>query len=431
MAAGAVGGVLVLFAVLARRGSLWPRLFLGSAAPISGNLRAGVPWAGLVLPAAVAAAVVALGPDVAARLGRVALPVVTALTAAGWAFALALVDGGSALGAPLASPDDYLAEVHRVRDPLSLLAGFTDLVVQRPGVAAWSTHVSGHPPGALLLFWGLDRVGLGTPSSVAIVLVLAGSSAAAAVVVAVRALAGPSAAAAAAPLLALAPYALWVATSADAAFLAASAWGLALLAVAVARPDSRAGAAAAVAGGVLLGGGLYLSYGLVPLGVVAVAVLLGRGPTAAVRPALLAGLGVLAVVAVYTAAGFWWPDGLLATHARWAQGEGSRRPFGYTVVANLAVAAVAAGPAAVAGLPQLRRLPRALTGTVAAALLSLLLADASGLSRGEVERIWLPFLPWLLAGAIALGNGRAVPRVWLVVQAGCALAVTAVVRTTW
>jgi hypothetical protein len=64
-------------------------------------------------------------------------------------------------------------------------------------------------------------------------------------------------------------------------------------------------------------------------------------------------------------------------------------------------------------------------------VVAVLVADLSGLSRGEVERIWLPFLPWLLVGAVALIRGRAVPRPWLLAQAGCAIAVTAVVRTTW
>jgi len=401
------------------------------AAPLSGHWRDDVPWAGLVLPAGVAAVLVALGARIASRLGPIALPCATAAAAATWAVALALVDGPAALAAPLTSPHDYLADVPRVHGPWSFLSSFTEAVVSRPGVETWTTHVAGHPPGALLMFWLADQVGLGGPGWAAVLLIAAGASAAAAVVVVVRALAGPTAGAAVAPLLALAPYALWVATSADAAFLAVSAWGAALLAVSVTRRPGRAATAAALGGGLLLGSGLYLSYGLVPFGAVAGALLLAGGRARAPRACALAAAGVLVVVVAWTAAGFWWPDGLAATTTRWAQGWGSERPFAYTAVADLAVLGVAVGPAAVAALPRLRALPGRLAYPVLGALAAVLLADASGMSRGEVERIWLPFLPWLLLAAVALHRAGSVPRGWLVAQAGCALAVTALVRTTW
>ena len=32
----------------------------------------------------------------------------------------------------------------------------------------------------------------------------------------------------------------------------------------------------------------------------------------------------------------------------------------------------------------------------------LAVADLSGLSKGEVERIWLPFVPWLTVAAAAI-----------------------------
>ncbi len=374
---------------------------------------------------------VVLGARIAPRLGPVALPCATAAAAAAWTLALALVDGPASLAAPLTSPHDYLADVPRVDGAWSLLPSFADQVVARAGAEAWTTHVAGHPPGALLMFWWADRVGLGGPAWAAALLIVVGSSAAAAVAVAVRALAGPAAAAASSPLLALAPYALWVATSADAAFLAVSAWGAALLAVAVTRPPDRRATASALGGGGLLGSGLYLSYGLVPFGVVAAGLLLAGGRARALRAAALAAAGVLVVVTAYTAAGFWWPDGFAATRTRWAQGWGSQRSFGYTAVGNLAVAGLAAGPAVVAALPRLQALPGRLAHPSVGALVAVLLADASGMSRGEVERIWLPFLPWLLLVALAFDRGKSVPRGWLLGQAGTALAVTALVRTTW
>lgn len=430
VALGVWGAALVVVVVVGSALEARGVLHLG-AAPLSGQVRDVVPWAGLLLPVAVAAGVVTRGPRIAARLGPVALPVATAAAAATWTVALALVDGRGAITAPLTNPNDYLADLPRVHGPFALLPSFADLVVQRPGGGAWATHVAGHPPGALLMFWAADRVGLGGPAWAAVLLIAAGSSAAAAVVVAVRALGGPSAAAAAAPLLALAPYVLWVATSADAAFLAVSAWGASLLAIAVTRRPDRWSAAAALGGGVLLGSALYLSYGLVLFGAVAVAVLIAGGRSRGQRAALMAVAGVLLVVAAWTAAGFWWPDGFVATRTRWMQGAGSERSFPYTVVADLVVAGLALGPAVVAALPRLRALPGRLACPVLGALAAILLADASGMSRGEVERIWLPFVPWLLVAAVPVEPGRSVRRGWLAAQAGCALAVTAVVRTTW
>lgn len=424
--AAALVAVVVVGGALDGRG----KLFLG-AAPLSGQVRTVVPWAGLLLPATVAAVVVVWGPRIAVRLGPVVLPVATSVAAATWTVALALVDGPRAIPAPLTSPHDYLADLPRVRGSLSWLSSFAERVVQRPGGGAWTTHVAGHPPGALLLFWAADRVGLQGPGWGAVLLIAAGSSAAAAVVVAVRALGGPVAAASVAPLLALAPYALWIATSADAAFLAVSAWGAALLAIAVTRRPDRGAGTAAVCGGVLLGSLLYLSYGLVLFGAVTAAMLIAGGRPRVPRAAVLATAGVLLVVVAWTAAGFWWPAGLAATRTRWMQGVGSERSFPYTAVANLVVAGLAAGPAAVAALPRLRALPGRLAYPVVGALVAILFADASGMSRGEVERIWLPFLPWLLVGAVPAGVGQQVRRGWLVAQAGCALAVTAVVATTW
>jgi methylthioxylose transferase len=422
--AGLLAAVLV-GRVLEQRG----HLHLGTP-PLSGTLRQTVPWAGLLLPAAVAAALVAGAPRVAPRLGPVGLPAATAVAAAAWATSLALVDGPAAVAAPLSSRHDYLADVDRVGDVPAFLASFAEQVVRGPGVEAWTTHVAGHPPGALLMFWAADRLGLEEPGWAAALLIAAGASAAAAVIVAVRALAGPRAAASAAPLLALAPYALWVATSADAAFLAASAWGAALVTLSV-RGRGAAADAAGVAGGVLLGTGLYLSYGLVPFGAVVVALLIAGGAARFPRAVLLTAAGVLLVVVAYSAVGFWWPDGLAATRIRWAQGWGSERPPVYSALANLAVAGLATGPAALAGLPRLRALPGRLALPVAGAVMAVLLADVSGLSRGEVERIWLPFLPWLLVAGVALARDGRVPRGWLVSQAAVALVVTAVVRTTW
>ena len=52
---------------------------------------------------------------------------------------------------------------------------------------------------------------------------------------------------------------------------------------------------------------------------------------------------------------------------------------------------------------------------VGAAVVVVAVADASGMSKAEVERIWLPFVPWLTrvvraAARAAGGGGGSAPR---------------------
>jgi hypothetical protein len=62
----------------------------------------------------------------------------------------------------------------------------------------------------------------------------------------------------------------------------------------------------------------------------------------------------------------------------------------------------------------------------------------SGMTKGEVERIWLPFAPWVLVAGGALawstapGRHARNPAVrWLAVQAAAAIALESIVRTPW
>jgi methylthioxylose transferase len=59
----------------------------------------------------------------------------------------------------------------------------------------------------------------------------------------------------------------------------------------------------------------------------------------------------------------------------------------------------------------------------------VLAADLSGLSKAEVERIWLPFAVWFAAGAALLPARHR--RWWLAVQALTALAVNHLLVTNW
>ena len=80
-------------------------------------------------------------------------------------------------------------------------------------------------------------------------------------------------------------------------------------------------------------------------------------------------------------------------------------------------------------LAQGRRSPRVVRLLVAAAGLAILAADASRMSKAEVERIWLPFVPWLLLATTCL------PERWrrpvLTLQVVVALLVQHLVLTNW
>jgi methylthioxylose transferase len=401
------------------------------AAPLRGGWR---PRLSPATPVAVALAVlsVAAGPAVAARWRwRTLLPTAWAASFA-WIVVLALVDGWPRLASRLARPGEYLAEVPGAPPWSELLATFAERIARRPTGPAepdvWVTHVAGHPPAALEFWILVDRLGLRGGGWAAVICLVLGSSACLAVAVAVRAMTDDTLARRALPFLVLVPAALWIGVSGDAVFLAVSAWGLALLAIAT-RHHGLSGWAAAGAAGLLLGWGLYLSYGLALIGPVAVGLLVaGRR----LMPVLVAGSVVVGVVIAYTAGGFWWWDGYLQLRVRYYQGWGGERPYAYWVWANLAVLALCIGPAAVAGTRRavagLRPTPQ-LAAVVLPTVLAVTAATLSGLSKAEVERIWLPFAVWLVA-ACALLPPRTHRR-WLAGQAMTALVVQHLIRTSW
>lgn len=356
------------------------------------------------------------------------------LSSVAWTVSLALVDGWSrGVVGRLSAPGEYLAEVRHVTGLGVAIRGFTGHI-SKGGPHPWITQVAGHPPGALLVFAGLERVGLGGGTWAAAACVLVGCTATVSVPVALRALGATGTARAAVPFLVLLPAAIWVGVSADGLFTGVVAAGLALFAVG-ATGVGRSADAAAIGGGLLLGAGLYLSYGLtlIALPVLAVAVLTRRA-----RPLLLAGVGVAGVVAAFSTAGFWWLSGYRETIARYADGVAAGRPYSYWVWADLAAVLIAAGPATVAGLRRAgaaaliareRRHCLPVLMLVAAAAAAIVVADLSGLSKAEVERIWLPFTVWLAAAA-ALLPART-HRWWLAAQVVTAVAVNHLLLTNW
>jgi hypothetical protein len=66
---------------------------------------------------------------------------------------------------------------------------------------------------------------------------------------------------------------------------------------------------------------------------------------------------------------------------------------------------------------------------VGGALVAVALADLSGLSKAEVERIWLPLVPWVLLATSSLPAVRR--RTWLGVQVAAGLALELAVIQPW
>lgn len=392
---------------------------------------------GSLFAVVIAVAVIAWGPALAARLPWRRLLIFGYLASVCWTFALAMVDGWNrGFTERLTTNHEYLHEVPGITDIPLMLHEFSSRILDfRP--SSWVTHVSGHPPGATLVFVWLDRIGLGGGAWAATACVVVGCLIAVAVPATLSLLGRPDAGRATVPFAVLTPGVIWIGASADGLFAGVTATAIAILALASRTARRDFSATLAFVAGALLGFGIFLSYGLVLLGLLVLVVcLLGRQW----RVAALAALGALAVVGVFALSGFWWLDGYHLVVERYYQGIASDRPYSYWVWADLAALAIAVGPAVIAGIRRtvaesfLVRPRRALLSDpvlliVLAALLTIVFADLSGLSKAEVERIWLPFAVWLLPATSLLPTGGR--RWWLAAQAATALLVNHLVLTIW
>jgi hypothetical protein len=240
----------------------------------------------------------------------------------------------------------------------------------------------------------------------------------------VRDVTNESAARAAAPFVVFLPAAVFW-SSGDAIFLGVGTWAMALLILATGDRGRRADLLA-LGGGLLAGAGIFLSYGLVLLGIVPLAVAVKRR---AWRPLAVSSLPVAAWFALFAVVGFWWFDGLAATRVQYAESLARVRPYPFFLVANLAALLVALGPAVWVAVARLR--DRRLWLLVGAALVAVTIADVSGLSKAEVERIWLPFMPWIAVAAAGAFDDASARRTWLCVNVTWAIAVQALVRSPW
>lgn len=413
-----------------------PEVFLGAAPLVGQNLRDGWDWRfgwGLVGAGGVAASVVwSIWAGRWSTWSTRTVFALTALTAGAFAVLLALTDGRDGLLRGADHETEYLANLEIIPGAREFVRSFvTD-------IDRYSVHVRGHPPGFLLILTGFDAFGLVGAWPV-VALSLAGTMLLpVAVLTAIGIVADDDWVRRVAPLLAVSPYTLWMMTSADAVFAACGAWAVTTYLLAL-RSSGRSAIAWGGLSGLLLGALLFMTYGGATFTIMLVVptVLAWRRRRAVVVPAL-AGvvLSTVAVTAVFLALGFWWLDGARETQRQYWAGTAQFRPFGYFMIANLAVAVIAIGPIGFAGVVEFwrhRKPPPAVWPLVAGAVLALLASHLSQYTRAEVERIWLLFYPWLMvaAGVPALTSRPRLLAALVAVQAGSAIVLQAALVSKW
>ena len=380
---------------------------------------------------------IAFGAAAARRLSWPWMVVTAYLTSVAFMLALAWTSGAEGVAHVLDSEWEYYAEAPYVESIPRMISTYIERIpYEHP--EKWSVHAAGHPPGALLFFVVMYRLGLEDPLYAGIATSLVGATSLIAVLLTLRLLGAEQTARTVAPFLAFTPALIFVCVSGDGMFAAFAAWGLAALAAAATARSRGRMAGWSVVAGLLLGYCVMLSYGLPLLGLLAVAVLIAaRGSW---WPMPIAAVAALGVVLTFVAFGYAWWDAYPVLVERYWSGAAKHRPFSYWVWGNLGALLVSAGPMVASGIALLlaqARHPRTARSTdlrvtlllAGAALLIIVVADLSRMSKSEVERIWLPFIPWLSVSLTLL------PPRWLrpalAVQVATALAVETLLYTTW
>jgi methylthioxylose transferase len=361
-----------------------------------------------------------------------------------WMCSLTLVDGlQQGWVDVLLDPNEYLHDLDRISDPWTFLSSFTHFIAFGPSVngdLVWTTHVAGHPPLATLIFWFLDRVGLGGGFWAGALCILVGSAASVAMPVALCELGAEAASRRVVPFVALFPGAVWMAVSADGLFTGVAVVGLALMCLGAAR----GWILGSLAGGLLLGIAVFLSYGLVLFGVIVLLAMLltvrQKGWRSVLVPWLVATIGFVTVAGVHLALGFNWVSGLVGLRVRYYQGIASQRPLSYFVYADLAAWMVSCSPLLAIGVVRSMAVlskgrggpwmqDRIVALLALSGVLAALVADFSALSKAETERIWLAFGVIAYTGLALLRDRGA--RGALIASAAWALLVNHLLNTGW
>ncbi|PZS30895.1 MAG: hypothetical protein DLM59_10715 [Pseudonocardiales bacterium] len=420
MALAAVGLALTALAVH------WGARLGTASAPFVGRYRLKVDAGTLLAPAVAAAVLLAAARGLADRMRWRVVLLAAYLSALAWALSLAAVDGGNGLAAPVTNAGEYLRDVPAVHDrPGGFIAGF---------VAASGEHATAtrqHPPGPVLLLWAVQRLGVHRPAAIGLLLTIVGCLSVPLVLVAVRSLCGAVAARRLAPVLVLAPYAVWVAVSMDA--ITATLGAAMVTAGVLASEQHRRGPPAvawAAASGLLLGVAALFSYAAPWLALSVICVYFVR------RRALLntvTGAAALLPLVLAQLVGFVWTDGLTAAQADFSIRVEPMRSAVVWGCLSLVVLVLACGPAIVASARKIRRTPG--WPFLVGAAVAVGFAVAAGLARGEMEHAWVPYFPWLLVAAVApeqRGGEPARAPLWLAATGALgAIALEAILHTAW
>ncbi|MDI1465730.1 hypothetical protein QEZ54_32635 [Catellatospora sp. KI3] len=397
---------------------------LGTAsAPFLGSYRLKVSPLSVLAPMVAGAVLVAAWRGWIHRLPWWAISSGSAVAMFAWAAALALVDGADGFTRSL-SPDSYLGDVQEVGDhPLDYLRTFTSRSAEH------TTATRGHPPAPVLLLWAVQRLGVTSHLTLALLVTAVGALSLPLILAAVRDMGGEVTARAYAPVLVLAPYAVWVAVSMDAVVATIGA-AMTLAGVRATRRHGWRAALWAVAAGLLLGVAALFSYAAAWLGLSVVCLYFARRRAAL---NLFSGLGALLPVLGAARLGFVWADGLGAAYDDFNQRIEPHRSVLWWSLISVCALLLAAGPALYASLRKVRNTPGwpFLVGAGAAVLFSI----GAGLARGGIEHAWLPYFPWLTLAAVAPerpgGEPVASPLLLVAVGAASAMVIEAVLATPW
>jgi hypothetical protein len=260
--------------------------------------------------------------------------------------------------------------------PRFVLDRFAELVPSLP------VHSAGHPPGLLLT---MHYLALDSAPRLTAFILLAGAAAAPLTYALAKRLADERTARIAGLLAAFAPALLhFGATSADAVYLTLGL--LAAIPLAAGRAWLGAAALAVVS---------LFAWSLLAIGAWAAIVVLARdGWRAALRLSLIAGAVLLAFHALFALATGFDPLGTLeATHAVYAIGIASRRPYAYWLFGSPTAFLLILG-VPITWLALRGRAPEAIAVAAVIAISSLL-----GLTKAETERIWLFLAPLVILAA--------------------------------
>ena len=342
----------------------------------------------------------------------------------GWA--LAIVDGWSSVIVPVVDRTEYWAGVRLARPFHLYLSTFVERGLYH------SVHVRGHPPGMMLLLLLMRAFHLRSPWAAAGLSFVGIAATVVGVSVTVHRLSGPEFTRRVAPLLAFAPFAVWQVTSADAFFSGVAAGAIALAAVAATSKRGAGQVICALTSGVLTAATLHLTYGATMLIFLGLGVaIVGTNHSWYIPFAV----GVVAVFATFWAGGFWWLDGVRATEVHYWAGTAKFRPPWYFLAANFTVLGFSIGIPTVASLALLptpkRQSKVRWTVLPIAALLAVLAANVSQMSKGETERIWVLFMPWLVVAGLTMTTRTRSLRVWLALQAVAAIVLQAALISKW